>query len=163
MALFCIVDIKSESAPLSDDLPDYAMHIAFLSNPASGQVNVQFATAQQLVDQGHLVTFLSAASCSSKIDRFRCAQQPCHQHLIRFISLGSGHTVRDFTAFIQTRMHLMRRVPGDPVSLETCIEAALGPADEHAATALRVRDHINEVDPDMSMPQPNPTRMAIAC
>lgn len=71
------------------------MHIAFLSNPASGQVNVLFATAQQLVDQGHLVTFLSAASCSSKIDRFRSAQQPCHQHLIRFISVGSGNAVRD--------------------------------------------------------------------
>lgn len=77
------------------------MHIAFLSNPASGQVNVQFATAQQLVDQGHLVTFLSAASCSSKIDRFRSAQQPCHQHLIRFISLGSGHTVRDLYVTFQ--------------------------------------------------------------
>lgn len=48
-------------------------------------------------------------------------------------------------------MHLMRRVPGDPVSLEACIEAALGPADEHAATALSVREHINQVDPDMSM------------
>ncbi|KAL3471480.1 hypothetical protein BJX99DRAFT_263231 [Aspergillus californicus] len=125
------------------------MHIAFLSNPASGQVNVQLATAQELVSQEHAVTFLSAETCSTKIDRFRMAQEPCHRHLIHFISLGSGHTVNDFTAFIQTRMHLMRRVPGDPVSLETCIEAALGPAEEHATTALWVRDHIDSLNPDM--------------
>ncbi|KAL4872505.1 hypothetical protein BDV12DRAFT_193224 [Aspergillus spectabilis] len=125
------------------------MHIAFLSNPASGEVNVQLATAQELVSQGHRVTFLSGESCSSKVDRFQRAQQPCRQDLIRFIGLGSGRTVDDFTDFIQDRMPLMRRAPGDPVSLETCIEAALGQAEEHAATAIMVRDHLNGLDPDM--------------
>ncbi|KAL4918414.1 hypothetical protein BDW62DRAFT_217605 [Aspergillus aurantiobrunneus] len=125
------------------------MHVAFLSNPASGQVNVQLATAQQLVSQGHAVTFLSAESCSSKIGRFRKAQQPCRRGLIRFISLGSGHTINDFTPFIQTRIHAMRTVPGNPVSLDTCVEAALCPAEEHAAMAARVRDHLNALDPNM--------------
>ncbi|RDW93016.1 glycosyltransferase [Aspergillus mulundensis] len=125
------------------------MHIAFLSNPASGELNVQLTTAEQLVAQGHAVTFLSAESCRTKINRFRQAQKHCHRDSIQFISLGSGHTVDDVTPFIQERMHLMRRVPGDPVSLQTCIECALGPAEEHAATAIRVRDHLNALDPDM--------------
>ncbi|KAL4786973.1 hypothetical protein BJX76DRAFT_345831 [Aspergillus varians] len=125
------------------------MHIAFLSNPASGEVNVQLATAQQLVFQGHSVTFLSAESCRGKVERFRMAQQPGSQHRIRFISLGSGRSVDDFTTYNQKRLHLMRRVPGDPISLQTCTDTGLGPADEHARTAMRVRDHINALDPDM--------------
>lgn len=144
------------------------MHIAFLTNPASGQVNVQLATAQQLVSQDHRVTFLSAESCCNKIDRFRIAQPASKHDLIRFISLGSGRTVDDLyvsfaplpcsaltdvwlsTSFIQDRMPLMRRAPGDPVSLEMCIEAALGPAEEHAAIAIAVHDHLNVLDPNMS-------------
>ncbi|KAL4773323.1 hypothetical protein BDW60DRAFT_221792 [Aspergillus nidulans var. acristatus] len=125
------------------------MHIAFLSNPASGELNVQLTTAEQLVAQGHTVTFLSAESCRVKIDRFRDAQPSCAQARIRFISLGSGHTVNDVTPFIQERMHLMRRVPGDPVSLQTCIECALGPAEEHASTAIKVRKHLDALEPDM--------------
>ncbi|KAH8690244.1 putative glycosyltransferase [Talaromyces proteolyticus] len=125
------------------------MHIAFLSNPASGEVNVQLAMAQQLVAQDHFVTFLSAESCRKKVDQLRKAQQKSKQDLVRFISLGAGRTLDDFTPFIQERMPFMRRVPGDPVSLETCIEAALGAAEEHAETAIRVRDHLNALDPDM--------------
>jgi hypothetical protein len=74
------------------------MHIAFLTNPASGQVNVQLATAQQLVLGGHAVTFLSAESCRKKIDQFTMDQEVCKQDLIRFISLGSGRTVDDLYA-----------------------------------------------------------------
>lgn len=78
------------------------MHIAFLTNPASGQINVQLATAEQLVSQGHHVTFLSAESCRSKINRFKLSQQASDQHLIRFISLGSGRTVDDlYVLFLQ--------------------------------------------------------------
>lgn len=47
-------------------------------------------------------------------------------------------------------MSLMRRSPGDPVSFETCIEAALGPAEDHAATAIKVRDHLEAIDPNIS-------------
>lgn len=47
-------------------------------------------------------------------------------------------------------MDFMRRAPGDPSSLETCIEAALGDVEEHAAVALDVKDKINLLDPDMS-------------
>ena len=54
------------------------------------------------------------------------------------------------TPFIQDRMSLMRRSPGDPVSFETCIEAALGPAEDHAATAIKVRDHLEAIDPNIS-------------
>ncbi|KAL6233917.1 hypothetical protein BDW75DRAFT_251720 [Aspergillus navahoensis] len=125
------------------------MHIAFLSHPASGELNVQLTTAQQLVAQGHTVTFLSAESCRAKIDRLRNAQQPSIRSLVCFVSLGSGHSVNDVTPFIQERMHLMRRVPGDPVSLRTCIECALGPAEEHASTAIKVRNHLDALDPDM--------------
>ncbi|KAL4887697.1 hypothetical protein BJY04DRAFT_212725 [Aspergillus karnatakaensis] len=125
------------------------MHVAFLSNPASGEVNVQLATAQELVSQGHRVTLLSGDSCSSKVDRLRKAQHPRRHNLIHFIALGSARTVDDVTDFIQERMPLMRRAPGDPVSLETCLESALGPAEEHAATAVRVRDHLDALDPDM--------------
>lgn len=71
------------------------MHIAFLTNPASGQVNVQLATAQQLVSQNYRITFLSADSCGKKIDRFRLDQEEHHRDLISFIGLGSGHTVDD--------------------------------------------------------------------
>lgn len=44
----------------------------------------------------------------------------------------------------------MRAPPGDPVSMEACIETALGPADEHAVTATMVRDQINALNPNMS-------------
>ncbi|KAJ5567696.1 glycosyltransferase [Penicillium sp. DV-2018c] len=125
------------------------MHITFLTNPASGQVNVQLATAKQLVLDGHAVTFLSAESCRKKIDQFTSDQELCKQGLIRFISLGSGRTVDDFTSFMQDRMHLMRSPPGDPISLETCIEASLGSEEEQATTAVRVRDYLNALDPDM--------------
>lgn len=145
------------------------MHIAFLSNPASGEVNVQLATAQQLVSQGHCVTFISAESCSKKVDRLRLTQDESNRHLIRFISLGSNRNVNDLcvdstfvvsntfstnivvsTPSIQDRMHLMRTAPGNPKSLEMHIEAALGPAEEYAATALSVRDHLNTLDPNIS-------------
>lgn len=66
------------------------MHIAFATNPASGEVNIQLATAQKLVLQGHEVTFLSGSSCSRKIDWFRSTQVPQFQHNVHFINLGSG-------------------------------------------------------------------------
>jgi len=44
----------------------------------------------------------------------------------------------------------MRSKPGDPVSLETCIEAALGSVEEYAATAIRVRDYLNALEPSIS-------------
>lgn len=71
------------------------MHIAFLSNPASGQLNVQMATATKLVSEGHHVTFLSADSCAKKIDQLRAGVQPFHQGLIDFIGLGTSHNVSD--------------------------------------------------------------------
>lgn len=71
------------------------MHIAFLSNPASGQVNVQMATATQLVSEGHSVTFLSADSCAKKIGQLRDTLPPFQQDLIGFIGLGTSHNVSD--------------------------------------------------------------------
>jgi UDP:flavonoid glycosyltransferase YjiC (YdhE family) len=71
------------------------MHIAFLSNPASGQVNVQMATAQKLVSEGHRVTFLSGDSCVKKIDQLRDSQPAFQQNLIDFVGLGSSHNVSD--------------------------------------------------------------------
>ncbi|KAL4964344.1 glycosyltransferase [Aspergillus stella-maris] len=125
------------------------MHVAFLSNPASGEVNVQLATAQQLVSQGHSVTFLSAEACRSKVDRFQQAQEPCSRELINFISLGSGAGLDDYTAYFKSRMHRMRNRPGDPISFQTCIEAALSSPERHAAIAVKVRDHLDELNPSM--------------
>ncbi|KAL4950891.1 hypothetical protein BDW69DRAFT_201867 [Aspergillus filifer] len=125
------------------------MHVAFLSNPASGEVNVQLATAQQLVSQGHSVTFLSAEACRSKVDRFQQAQEPCSRELINFISLGSGPGLDDYTAYFKSRMHRMRNRPGDPVSFQTCIEAALSSPERHAAIAVKVRDHLDALNPSM--------------
>ncbi|KAL4943078.1 hypothetical protein BDV06DRAFT_221594 [Aspergillus oleicola] len=125
------------------------MHIAFLSNPASGEVNVQLATAQQLVSQGHSVTFLSAEACRSKVNRFQQAQEPCSRDLINFISLGSRPGLDDYTAFFKPRMHRMRNRPGDPVSWQTCIEAALSPVEDHAATAVKLRDLLHELNPSI--------------
>lgn len=71
------------------------MHIAFLTNPASGEVNVQLATAQELISQGHRVTFLSADSCIKKIEQLREAQHASQRGLIDFIGMGSGRTVAD--------------------------------------------------------------------
>jgi hypothetical protein len=47
-------------------------------------------------------------------------------------------------------MHLMRSPPGDPSSLELCINAALGPAEDFAETAMMVADQINALNPNMS-------------
>ncbi|KAL4790266.1 hypothetical protein BDV19DRAFT_382426 [Aspergillus venezuelensis] len=125
------------------------MHVAFLSNPASGEVNVQLATAQQLVSQGHSVTFLSAEACRSKVGRFQQAQESCSRELIKFISLGSGAGLDDYTAYFKSRMHRMRNRPGDPVSFQTCIEAALSSPGQHAAIAVKVRDYLDELNPSM--------------
>ncbi|CAG8918144.1 unnamed protein product [Penicillium salamii] len=125
------------------------MHIAFLSNPASGQVNVQMATATQLVSEGHSVTFLSADSCAKKIGQLRDALPPFQQDLIGFIGLGTSHNVSDYTNFFKDRMHLMRSPPGDPSSLELCIDAALGPVEDFADTAMMVADKLNALDPNI--------------
>lgn len=47
-------------------------------------------------------------------------------------------------------MHLLRCPPGDPSSLELCIDAALGPVEDFAETAQMVADKLNDLDPDMS-------------
>lgn len=47
-------------------------------------------------------------------------------------------------------MHLLRSPPGDPSSLELCIDAALGPVEDFAETAKMVADKLNVLDPDMS-------------
>jgi len=47
-------------------------------------------------------------------------------------------------------MHLMRSPPGDPSSLELCIDAALGPVEDFAETAIMVADQINALNPNMS-------------
>lgn len=47
-------------------------------------------------------------------------------------------------------MHLMRSPPGDPSSLELCIDAALGPVEDFADTALMVSDKLNALDPNIS-------------
>ena len=43
----------------------------------------------------------------------------------------------------------MRNRPGDPVSFQTCIEAALSSPERHAAIAVKVRDHLDELNPSM--------------
>lgn len=47
-------------------------------------------------------------------------------------------------------MHLMRSPPGDPSSLELCIDAALGPVEDFADTAIMVADKLNALDPNIS-------------
>jgi hypothetical protein len=47
-------------------------------------------------------------------------------------------------------MHLLRCPPGDPSSLELCIDAALGPVEDFAETATMVADKINALNPNMS-------------
>lgn len=47
-------------------------------------------------------------------------------------------------------MHLLRSPPGDPSSLELCIDAALGPVEDFAETAKMVADKLNILNPDMS-------------
>lgn len=99
----CVLPLKSKLVNSRSTLREASklrhlaakMHIAFLSNPASGQVNVQMATAAKLVSEGHRVTFLSADSCAKKIDQLRAGMQPFHQDLIDFIGLGTSHNVSD--------------------------------------------------------------------
>ena len=72
------------------------MQIALLTNPASGQANVQLATAQELVRDGHHVTFITGASFAKKVHRFRMQQTTEKaQQLISFVSLGSAQAMED--------------------------------------------------------------------
>ncbi|KHN93740.1 UDP-glucuronosyl/UDP-glucosyltransferase [Metarhizium album ARSEF 1941] len=125
------------------------MRIAFVTNPASGEVNIQLATAQELVLQGHEVTFLSGGSCSRKIDWLRSVLAPQLRHNVHFINLGSGQAVDDFAELCHNRISSMRKPPGDPTSLRTCMEGALDEVEKHAAMAVEVCDYLNELDPDM--------------
>lgn len=43
----------------------------------------------------------------------------------------------------------MRKAPGDPTSLRTCMEGALDEVEEHAAIAVEVCEHLNEINPDI--------------
>lgn len=52
--------------------------------------------------------------------------------------------------YVQDRVEFMRRAPGDAISLQTCIEAALCPAEDLAEMAIKTRDQLNALDPDMS-------------
>lgn len=54
------------------------------------------------------------------------------------------------TPTIQDRMKDMRKAPGDFTSTIACIEVALVSAQEHIMAAMRVRDYILQIDPDMS-------------
>lgn len=76
------------------------MHIAFLTNPASGQVNVQLATAHQVVSEGHRATFIAAESCRKKVDQLRESLHESQHDLLGFMSLGSGRTVDDLYVFL---------------------------------------------------------------
>jgi len=72
------------------------MHIVLLTNPASGQANVQLATAQELIRNGHRITFISGLSFAKKIHRFREQQvSQKMRDLIGFVSLGSARAVED--------------------------------------------------------------------
>lgn len=71
------------------------MHIAFLTNPASGQINVQFAIAQHLVSDGCRVTFLSEDSCRGKVAQFRDSQSADRRALVHFIGFGSAQIILD--------------------------------------------------------------------
>ncbi|KAM0738576.1 hypothetical protein ACQRIT_006313 [Beauveria bassiana] len=125
------------------------MHFAFLTNPASGQVNVHFATAQQLLSQGHRITFLSAESCGSKVSRFRDCQTPSLQTLVQFISLGSAQIIEDYTKLAQVELSTMQGTPGSIRSLVTGINGAFGPSEVYAAIVIKVSTTLEELDPDM--------------
>ncbi|ATY63993.1 UDP-glucuronosyl UDP-glucosyltransferase [Cordyceps militaris] len=142
------------------------MHIALLTNPASGQANVHFATAQELVSQGHRVTFLSAESCGSKVSRFRQCQPLSRQSLVHFISLGSAQIIQDYTKLAQVELSTMQGEPGSIRSLLTGINGAFGPSEIYADVAYKVSATLEELDPDMvcvdcfSSPYIHGTRMA---
>ncbi|KAJ3495836.1 hypothetical protein NLG97_g3102 [Lecanicillium saksenae] len=125
------------------------MHVAFLTNPASGQVNVQFATAQKLVSDGHRVTFLSAESCRPKVARFRQSQPSDQRALVDFVSFGSAQIIEDYTKLAQIELATMRGPPGSIASLETGINGAFGPVDVYMAMILEVHDTIEHLDPDI--------------
>lgn len=71
------------------------MHVTFLTNPASGEVNVQLATAKHLLLQGHKVTFLAAETCRSKIEKLDKHDRDLQPGTIHFCSLGSGKPIDD--------------------------------------------------------------------
>ena len=72
------------------------MRILFLTIPSSGEANVQLATAQSLVSQGHQVTFMSGNSFAKTIARFKKQQNSEKRELlIDFIPLGSVRSVED--------------------------------------------------------------------
>lgn len=71
------------------------MHVVFLTVPASGQANVQLATAQSLVDEGHQVTFLSGQSLADRIMKLKMRQTEKRRDAINLISLGSNRAVED--------------------------------------------------------------------
>lgn len=131
------------------------MHIAFLTIPSTGEFNVQFATAQELVAVGHQVTFLSGASLHKHVERLKTRVMKIHggdekkSLLIEFVSLGSQRSVEDFTPVVQERIHEMRQAPGSPTSIETCINLAMVSPEEHASTAMFIRDTLHRLNPDM--------------
>lgn len=71
------------------------MHIVFLTVPASGQANVQLATAQPLIDEGHQVTFLSGQSLAKRVLKLQMKQSEKKRSAVNFISLGSDRAVED--------------------------------------------------------------------
>ena len=60
-------------------------------------------------------------------------------------------------------MHLMRSPPGDPSSLELCIDAALGPVEDFADTATMVADKLNALDPNISIYSMSPEIPILLC
>ena len=72
------------------------MRVVFLTIPSSGEANVQLATAQVLVNEGHQVTFLSGLSFAKSVARLQQRQaSEKHAAAISFISLGSQRSVED--------------------------------------------------------------------
>ncbi|PWN18542.1 mannosyltransferase-like protein [Microstroma glucosiphilum] len=129
------------------------MHFAFLTIPSAGEFNVQLASAGELIELGHRVTFLSGESFRKHIGRFqdRVRETICEEKAasIHFVSLGSRHSVEDFTPTVQQRIHEMRQPPGEVLSLQTCIEVAMVDTEELASTAAKIANVVSDLDPDL--------------
>ncbi|CAO1637611.1 unnamed protein product [Parajaminaea phylloscopi] len=125
------------------------MHFVFLTIPSSGEFNVQLASAKELINANHRVTFLSGSSFYKHVQRFKDGHSEKKRHLIGYQSLGSQRSVEDFTPTVQDRINEMRKAPGDLSSFCTCIEIAMVSREEHMMTADIVSEAIEDLNPDL--------------
>lgn len=137
-----------------------------LTNPATGQVNPLLSLAEELVNRGNQVVFMSSEPIFKKLKKIQSRMgfivqpesTPSPEYVMRmplvFYTLGDNEVVADYTdkaANLSDHFHeVLRSKPGQIWAwLSMFAEHVPGATDSYGEVVFMIRDLIESLDPDM--------------